>query len=287
MHYPTITQTEFFDVPELIGSWTNAVDVPSDLRDLMLSGQGRYDYYTPLRDVKEILFEGLLRHQPHTANLLMNAKPLVLRARSYYDKPSNSPSGWALDFGLEVEGQMVMIERLYHGQNLNDPGYEKPQPISLEWALPPSLRESYYTTFNGMKVPDGEYVSVFGRFMPRNVSNWTLWNNYLGQFRGYKKKYIPWLEERLPLVKPSKPSKYGYFDFRCFLESVPDEKSGEVDYLWVKSFHEDGTVYHIRGKDVENMRIVSEPAEAVDRYCEHVLLRKEGRFDFLEFTSDL
>jgi len=35
------------------------------------------------------------------------------------------------------------------------------------------------------------------------------------------------------------------------------------------------------------MRILSEPAEAVDRYCEHVLLRKPGRFDFQEFTSKM
>lgn len=253
----------------------------------MLSGRQKDDYYTPLRDGKEILFEGMFRHQPRTANLLMNANPLVLRARSFYEQTSTSPSRWTLDFGLEVEGQMVMIERLYHGQNLDDPGYEKSEPISLEWALPPSLRESYYTTFCGMKIPDRPYVSIYGRSMPRNVNNWTLWSNYLGQFRGYKKKYIPWLEERLPLVKPSKPSKHGYFDFRCFLVSVPDEKTGQGDYLWVKSFHEDGTVYHVRGKDVENMRILSEPAEAVDRYCEHVLLRKEGHFDFLAFTADL
>gem|GEM_PF-5380767 len=99
-----------------------------------------------------------------------------------------------------------------------------------------------------MKLPATPVVSVSGRFLPRNINNWTLWDQYLGQFRSYKKKYIPWLEERLPLVKPIKPTKYGYFDFRCFLESVPDEKTGEVDYLWVKSYHQDGTVYHIRGR---------------------------------------
>ena len=39
-------------------------------------------------------------------------------------------------------------------------------------------------------------------------------------------------------------------------------------------------VYYIRDADVANMMILADPAEAIDRYCEHVLLRNEERFDF-------
>jgi hypothetical protein len=283
----SISKEAFIDVNDLVGIWQRAEDVPSGLREIMLVECNKDDYFTPLHDGKKKLFEGLCRYQPRTGKLLMDAGPLLLRAIHMENYPKDYTAKWLLNFGLEVKGQMVMVERLFHGRNLNDPEYKKRDPISLEWSLPTALREAYYTNFSGMNLPESPVVSVFGRFLPKNINNWALWDQYLGQFRGYKKKYIPWLEERLPLVKPSKPSKYGYFDFRCFLESLPDEKTGEVDYLWVKSFHEDGTVYHIRGKDVENMRILTEPAEAVDRYCEHVLLRKPGSFDFLEFTSEL
>jgi hypothetical protein len=243
------------------------------------------DYFTPLLLGKEGLFAGARQHQPRTAKLLMEAGPLILRARGAHSMPADSIRESILDFGLEVHGQMVMIERSFYGYHPADSTFHQHKPgAELLRAMPAFLREAYYTTFSGMKLPETAIVSVYGRFLPRNLDNFALWDQYLGKFRGHKKKYIPWLMEKLPETRAKQPSKHGFFDFRCMLESVPDEK-GVVDYLWVKSFCEDGTIYHIRGGDVENMRILTEPAEAIDLYCEHVLSRAEGSFNFLPFTE--
>nr|WP_299498404.1 hypothetical protein [uncultured Rhizobium sp.] len=282
--YQTVTQAEFLAEASADGVWTRAQDVPPGLREVMLSREivdRQYDYYSPLKLGKEGLFAGMRRHQPRTARLMMEGGPLILRARRMASPPKN----WHVDFGLEVHGQMVMIERNFHGSHPSDENYVKHKYYKdIEWALPEPIVDAYYSTFCGMKLLDNSWGSVFGRFLPRNVNNWGLWNQYLGFFRGYKKKYIPWLLEKLPETTPERPSKHGFFDFRCFLESVPDEQ-GIVEFLWVKSFCDDGTIYHIRGKDVENMRILADPVEAIDLYCEHVLSRKEGSFSFLPFTE--
>ena len=57
--------------------------------------------------------------------------------------------------------------------------------------------------------------------------------------------------------------------------------------VFVKNIMHDGVIYHIRNADIDNMRILSEPAEAIDRYCEHMLLKREGHFDFLPYTSPM
>jgi len=72
-----------------------------------------------------------------------------------------------------------------------------------------------------------------------------------------------------------------------FLDSRPTLRGKEGDVLFVKNHIQDGVIYHIKDADIENMRILSEPAEAIDRYCEHVLLEKPGRFDFLPYTSEM
>ena len=65
------------------------------------------------------------------------------------------------------------------------------------------------------------------------------------------------------------------------------EKKTDGDHLFVKTHDQDGLVYYIRDADVANMMILTDPAEAIDLYCEHVLLRKEGRFDFRPWAVPL
>ncbi|MBD8688402.1 MULTISPECIES: hypothetical protein [unclassified Rhizobium] len=287
MRCKTIDEFEFTSEENTIGFWMSAGELPNDLIEAMLVDGSQIDYYTPLHLEKDGLFTGLRQHQPRTAKLLTEGGALILRASKIPTMAVGPVESWVLNFGLEVNRQMVMIERGFYGMHPADTTFHQNKPgAELLRALPEPLREAYYTTFDGMKLPERPTVSVYGRFLPRNTNNWTLWDQYLGQFRGYKKKYIPWLIEKLPETQPKKPSKYGFFDFRCMLESVPDE-NGMVDFLWVKSFCEDGTVYHIRGNDVENMRILTNPAQAIDGYCDHVLSRKEGNFNFLPFTEPM
>lgn len=54
----------------------------------------------------------------------MNAGPLVLRAIHMDNYPKDYTAKRLLNFGLEVNGQMVMVERLFQGRNLDDPEYK-------------------------------------------------------------------------------------------------------------------------------------------------------------------
>jgi hypothetical protein len=98
--------------------------------------------------------------------------------------------------------------------------------------------------------------------------------------------YLPWLAERIEGVEPKRKSA-SWTNFMLFLDSRPEGKGKEGDQLFVKTHIHDGVIYHVKDADIENMRILSNPAEAIDLYCEHVLLEKEGRFDFLPYTTQM
>jgi hypothetical protein len=74
-----------------------------------------------------------------------------------------------------------------------------------------------------------------------------------------------------------------------FMAAGPNPAGKEGDVFFVKNANgiQDGVIYHIKDADIENMRILSEPTEAIDLYCEHILLEKEGRFDFLPYTGPM
>lgn len=74
--------------------------------------------------------------------------------------------------------------------------------------------------------------------------------------------------------------------------SAPNEKSDRTrkgDFFFVKNHHQDGVVYYLRDSKLEDLMILADPVEAIDRFCEHTLLKKEDRFDFrpwaIPFTS--
>lgn len=141
------------------------------------------------------------------------------------------------------------------------------------------LREAYYTRFDGLNLPEN-VIAYPQRILPWGVTRpWESLEGYLKGLRAYK-KYQPWFEERLPIKRLEDRKD---IPLMAFLDTRRKLRQGDI--FFVKNTIQDGVIYHIKDDVIEDMRILSEPAEAFDRYCEHVLLGKEGRFDFLPYTS--
>ncbi|MBB3235304.1 hypothetical protein [Phyllobacterium endophyticum] len=306
MTYAQISQADFLKgglYTEVLGCWTHISDFSGDVKDAIFgrSDDVAPDYYTPIAKGKEWLFELTCKHQPRTGALLMAGGPLFVRVKRRSD--GGLP---ALHMGLEVRDKVVLISRDFWGDNPSDPDYQanidritafltkrdgKPNHAEQrQLSLPLPIREAYYTRFDGMDIPDDEVVGIYSRFLPYPVGRpWQSWDGYLKNFRGYKKRYIPWLEDRLGIVPTPFDRKYAYISFMMFMAAGPNPAGREGDVFFVKNADgmQDGVIYHIKDAHIENMRILSEPAEAIDRYCEHVLLEREGRFDFLPYTSEM
>ena len=258
------------------------------------------DQMTPFERGKAWTFEFLSQYQPRTARQLLGGSEFRLVA--IYMGPSFSGTGDAYNTALvqEVNGQVVEIHRQFWGSNPDDPDYaeniERENAILLkrwgfpmradqrELSLPEPLRMAYYHRIDGLSIANSRVFGIYGWLLPLASSHqWRGIDDYLAGLR-LKKKFLPLVEEMIPGIKPAdNVNKDMAYDFRMFLSSwgsFTGKKRSEGDHLFVKNHIQDGVVYYIRDADVANMMILAEPAEAVDRYCEHVLLRKEGRFDF-------
>ena len=243
--------------------------------------ESRRDLITPIIKGKDWLFDLTCKHQPRTGRLFMEGGPIFIRAMS-----KNGGGAFSYDLGIEVNDQVVVIERGFWGSNRVDPGYQEFRrkvgaPEDYD-GLPEPIWQAYYGRFSGLNIPDDNIVGIYPRLLP--LGPLECWDACLDKVRGYKKKYVPWLVERIPSIPMPKKGE-GVWGFRCFLNSRPVLGTKEGDHLFFKSHEQDGVIYHLKDMDVENMRILSDPVEAIDRYCEHVLLQKPGRFDFLPYTT--
>lgn len=246
-------------------------------------GQGAIkDYLTPMEKGKEWLFELTVGYQPRTGALLEKAGPLWIR-----EFPGKFPS--ALDMGVTLGDCVVLIYRDFRGYNPSDEAFREYCPTGgRAYSLPEPIRRAYYERFDGLDIPIGGHRKPATQLLPFPRGRpWVSWDVYLEQFRGYKGKYLDWLKERIPNVAPKRKSDR-WTNFMMFLDTRPlGDKGKEGDVLFVKNHIQDGVIYHIKDADIENMRILEFSAEAIDSYCEHILLQKSGRFDFMPFTREM
>ncbi|MEH3021624.1 MAG: hypothetical protein PGN19_02685 [Pseudomonas oryzihabitans] len=283
MAYDYVTFNDFVDEAKGYLVWNGPGQVPHDVKDKVFEKQepgfAKIDFYTPLMMGKEWLLELTLKHQPRTGSFLMRGD---LAAR--YDTKGGVLS--CPELFISIEDKIVVVGRRHAGRNPSDLNFFRFNTERHE-SLPSSIREAYYFRFDGLNIPLTPTIGIKSRLLPFPIGRpWKSWDGYLEEFRGYKKKYLPWLEERIPGVLPERKSS-PCTNFMMFLDSRPTLSGKEGDTLFVKNHIQDGVIYHIKDADIENMRILSEPAEAIDRYCEHVLLEKPGRFDFLPYTSEM
>ena len=276
-------------------AFRSITEMPIDLYDFAFKGDGErrwYDLVTPLQNGKEWICEPMLPAQPRTAKILLSGSAIRLVARKF-------EGSYICALVQEVNGQVIQIHRQFWGSNPDDPDYQanvertnaklterwgEPRKMTQRHlSLPEPIRKAYYERIDGLRIPDSPSVyGIYGRILPYSSGGeWQSIDGYLGDLK-LKKKLLPVIEEMIPDVKP-KQKDLPYTNFMMFLNSwgsFTGQKRTDGDHLFVKNHIQDGVVYYIRDADVANMMILADPAEAVDRYCEHVLLRKDERFDF-------
>ena len=292
LHNPRITE----DITKI---WYNSADISDKWRDLVYNGEPGFrekDYITPIAKGKEWLFELTLQHQPLTGAMIMEGGPMFVRVDR--DKHFN--------LAVEVNGRIVRFFRGFRGDNPSDADYAifNDKPTGYEKSLPDGLGEAYYTRFRGMNLVPESNVSIYSWALPKDASIWRSVDYFLDDYPGAKKKYLPWFNERFPQYTPIDDSLDGnlYYNFRCWLDTrlaynlirdlTPAEERARamnypVDALFVRQDIVDSPIYHVVDGKLDDMRVLINPAEAVDLYCEHVLLGREERFDFIEHGKPL
>lgn len=283
MGYEYVGYENFVDKASDYVVWERPEEVPDDFKRRIFEKQESnlsiVDVYTPLSKGKDWLLELTSKYQPRTGFILMQGR-LAVRCKLGAEKWS------CAELFISIGKKVVVVGRRHAGRNPSDINFHRFNTERYE-SLPEEIREAYYCRFDGLNIPETATIGIYSRLLPFHIGRpWQSWDGYLEEFRGYKKKYLPWLEERIPNVRPDRKGA-PYNKFMMFLDSRPTLRGKEGDVLFVKNHIQDGVIYHIKDADIENMRILSEPVEAIDRYCEHVLLEKPGRFDFLPYTSKM
>ena len=277
------------EVKKYYDHWYSSVQETDSAVVEMMSAGRRPDLLTPLAKGKEWLYELTQQHQPRTGQLLMKGGELGLGCKL-------GEGSYLCHLFEDVQGQAIQISRMVKGDNPSDPDYQdridrinanltkkRGHTVKIaerQFSLPDPVRLAYYHRFDGLNIPDHPAIGIAPRILPHSVSSWYPIDHLLGDLR-LKKKYLPLIDEMFPDVLPTH-SDFAY-SFSAFLNSWGSfigKKRTEGDQLFVKTESRDGVVYYLRDADVPNLMVLTDPAEAIDRYCEHNLLRKDGRFDF-------
>lgn len=250
-------------------------DVPADVIEVTQRGQC-YDGVTLLKNGKEWAYELLEQRQPRTWKCLIEGSDFAMFHQT-------RTLATVVNVVQLVNDRPVVIHRRSLGFNPSDETYPAGSNLgNRSGSLPEAVKLAYYHRIDGMYVPTSAGLGPFPRLLPFPIDyGWISIDDFLRDLR-LAKKYLPVIDEMVPGAKCEEKG-WGYANFTMFLCSWGDfigKKKTDGDYLFVKNNIQDGVVYYIRDRDVPGMTILADPAEAIDRYCEHVLLRKEGRFDF-------
>lgn len=301
----TVNAEEFFAdaftnaSPGEVLRWLAPEDFSPEAKDKIFRSENAPDVYTPLQRGKEWLFELTLQEQPRTGRLLCDGGPLMVRVRPLSSFTQDSVN-ILFDFGLEVQGKFVRVYRRFWGYNPSDLDARDNQEWLSEMkfyrSLPKALARAYYHRFDGLDLPWPPSFSLDTWMLPRPSGfSWPTFDHFLrDRYHGYKTKYLPWFDARFPHLKPKRKSD-PYFDFRCILETLPcdmtrrkrDVLRSGIDSLWIEIGEKESPVYLITNGEVDKMRVLIDPVEAIDLYCEHVLLNRLEPFDFHQFSRPL
>lgn len=242
-----------------------------------------------LENGKEWLYSYTKIYQPRTTKLLFEgSEPFVYEKEALLKSVSNS-------FYLvqEVFENFLVFDISPQGMNPYDQDYRSAYKEYLK-ALPKEIYLAYYYHFEGIQpLVDGNIISS-GRESQFPVKRQFMQSmeDYLRSISRFNKKTKLLFESHFPgkmhtsalMLTDSNPL-WGT-NLSIFLDTRKNKREKEGDVLFVKIDIDDKVIYHIKDGDIENIRILSNYIEAVDNYCEHILLKKEGRFDFLPYTSD-
>lgn len=272
---------ELADVKSFIVS-NKAAKFPKQVKKELL-GNRWFDIYTPILKGKEWLYSYMKQYQPKTAKILLEAGDL------YFSVAFSDCGGYLSSLIQEVNGMLINIQRRRLGVHPWDEWYihGKDELWERTASLPVEIEKAYYYNFSGFGIPCERFIDT-GRFLLESFgSGFQAIDDYLWSLR-MKKKYLSFFEELIPDLTPGRwCNNFCFYPFIAFLDTRETVYKKKWDVLFVKLHIQDGKIYYIRDSDIENIRILDNPVEALDWYCEHVLLRREGRFDFLPYSSPL
>ena len=113
-----------------------------------------------------------------------------------------------------------------------------------------------------------------------------IWNPMKFQ-KENKKKWYKYLENFMPKFNLK---EFGGIcvDFMSFLDTRYEGAKNEKNTtLFIKTHLNDGIIYAIQNGDIENIKMLINPTEAIDRYCEYVLTMHKTDFDFTPYFEAL
>ena len=274
------------------GIYQRFEDVPPAHRSIFLErdsdGTRNYNYAGILQRGKEWVIEPLRTLQPHSFQAFQEVVGPLLLGIVLIKPPSNvvAPPTTAPVLFFDASGRLVEVLPMFPGST-----YEEGNDCfgSLR-SLPDALAKSWLWRTDGWRLPSRPFEGplVNRRLIGHPSSRWLGADTYLDTLgRGWKKKWLPRIIERFPDTVEKK-NGYTRILFECFLDTRPAALNGPVgDQLFVCSPRQDQIVYHVHHGNLDDIRILRDPAEAVDRYCAHVLRRHPGEFDFSPWSESM
>lgn len=265
--------------------WFDFANVPGRLLDICYSqGERKFghpsDVFTPLKLGKKWLFQLTCQYQPRTGLALMQGGQLVVTG----DRVDETPAGYQyVDLSMECGGKRISVVRGCWGDNHSDCTWQKISNDERYLSLPEPIRMAYYHRFDGLDIPKGQVAGINSRLLPFPIGRpWQSFDGYLKSIGipfSQQEVWYQWAIERGLLVRPRFKGD-PFTSLMVFLDTRPTLQGRLGTVLLVKNHVQDGVIYVVVDGDLESMMILAEPAEAVDRYCEGVLLDNNYAFNF-------
>ena len=284
-----ITKEKFYKLMEEYSEyifWRKYEDISENLLQILkediYKNENSYDILTPFKEGgKDWLLKYVYKYQPRTGKILKENSKLFggvdLDTKLEYTEKGELGNTF---LGLECNDTIIEIEREFYGNNLCDKEENKTisKEINRYHFLPEKIKMAYFYRFSGFG------ISGIGSVLPCN--SWDSFDGYMDSYKipkGKQKKWYKWMEQFMP--KFDLKSLGGTCtDFMSFLDTRYEGNENEIETtLFVKTHLKDGIVYAIQNGDIENMKILSNPSEATDRYCEYVLTMHKTDFDFTPY----
>lgn len=278
----------------IYGRYEEVPDIYRPWLERRRDGGRAYDYVGVLNRGKDWLIEPLRTLQPHSFQAFQEVVgPLRLGIVLIKDllNPEGPPWVTPVMF-FDASGRMVEVQPELPGNTYE----EGNDGFGTLLALPDALAKSWLWRVQGWRLPSEPFQGplVNRRLVCHPMQGWRAIDDVL---KTYEPKRWKWLmnhvKAQFPDVvvthyHPDDGSPSQWVQMRCFLDTRPPDVNGPVgDQLFVFDERRDQVVYHIREGDVENMRILRDPVEAVDRYCAHVLRGIPGEFDFSPWSEPM
>lgn len=251
------------------------------------------DFRGMLERGKEWIIEPLKSLQPHSYAAFQETVGSLLLGIVLIDdllRPGTPPHVKLVLF-FDASGRMVQVHPTLPGST-----FESGRFIEPLLSLPSELSRSWLWRTGGWRVPSEAFQGpmVSRRLIRHPSSNWEPVEAVLQSFdpRNWKKLMAEVLNRFPDTVvthyNPHDGRPHQWTSMRCFLDTRPADLSGPVgDQFFVFDEKRDQTVYHIHQGDIDDIRILRDPSNAIDRYCAHVLRGSPGEFDFSPWSDPL